>query len=113
MPATSTPEDTSIFNKWSRKFSVVTGLGITEEERLRELEIHQNGVCNRWKKELMNYSGFARRSLSRFVGIFSTRYSRPSRGFHAETARTVRVPGSSKAFELPTVQLRSLWRVRP
>ena len=55
----STPEDTSIFNKWSRKFSVVTGIGITEEERLRELETHQNSVCNRWKKELMNYSGFA------------------------------------------------------
>ena len=70
MSATPTPEDTSIFNKWSRKFSVVTGLGITEEERMRELETHQYGVCNRWKKELMNYSGFARRPLSRLVGIF-------------------------------------------
>lgn len=55
----SIPEDTSTFNKWSRKFSAVTGIGITEEERLRELETHQNSVCNRWKKELMNYSGFA------------------------------------------------------
>ena len=57
--AGSTSEDASIFNKWSRKFSVVTGIGITEEERLRELETHQHDVCNRWKKELMNYSGFA------------------------------------------------------
>lgn len=55
----STPEDASIFNKWSRKFSVVTGIGITEEERLRELEAHQHNVCNQWKKELMNHSGFA------------------------------------------------------
>jgi inner membrane protease ATP23 len=67
MPATlgdtgshpSTSEDTSVFKKWSRKFSVVTGLGITEGERMRELEAHQHSVCNRWKKELMNYSGFA------------------------------------------------------
>jgi len=51
-----TPEDASIFNKWSRKFSVVTGIGITEEERLRELETHQHNMCNRWKRELMNYS---------------------------------------------------------
>ena len=113
MSATPTPEDTNIFSKWSHKFSVVTGLGITEEERLRELEGHQNKVCNRWKKELMNYSGFARRPLSCLVGIFSTRYSRPGRSFYAETARTVRVLGSSEAFELPTVQLRSLWRIRP
>ena len=51
--------DTNIFNKWSRRFSVVTGIGITEEERVRELESHQNGMCNRWKQEIMNYSGFA------------------------------------------------------
>jgi len=55
----STPEDANIFNKWSRKFSVVTGIGITEEDRLRELEAHQHNVCNRWKKELMSHSGFA------------------------------------------------------
>jgi len=55
----TSPGDASVFNKWSRKFSVVTGIGITEEERLRELETHQHNVCNRWKKELMNYSGFA------------------------------------------------------
>lgn len=67
-----TPEDANVFSKWSRKFSVVTGIGITEEERLRELEIHQHNVCNRWKKELMNYSGFARPpSSSLSVGISS------------------------------------------
>jgi len=103
MSVTPTPEDTSIFSKWSRKFSVVTGLGITEEERLRELEGHQNKVCNRWKKELMNYSGFAWCPLSHLLGIFLTRYSRSGRSFHAETARTIRVSGSSEAFELSTV----------
>jgi len=45
--------------------------------------------------------------------ISSTRYSRSGCGFHVETARTVRVLGRSKAFELPTVQLRPLRRVRP
>lgn len=55
----SPTEDKNLFSKWSRKFSVVTGIGITEEERLRELETHHNHACNRWKKELMNYSGFA------------------------------------------------------
>ena len=58
-PQPSADDDTNIFNKWSRKFSVVTGLGITDEDRMREIEAHQSNVCNRWKKELMNYSGFA------------------------------------------------------
>lgn len=79
---------------------------------MRELETHQHTVCNRWKKELMNYSGFARCRLSRLVGMFSTRHPRPGRGFHAETARTIWVLGRSETLELPTVQLRSLWRVR-
>ena len=50
--------------------------------------------------------------LPHLVGIFSTRYSRPGCGFHAEATRTVRVRCHSEAFELPTVQLRPLWRVR-
>ena len=71
----STTDDTSTFNKWSRKFSVVTGIGITEEERLRELENHQNSVCNRWKKELMNYSGFALLPSSSFSrGVLSVQF---------------------------------------
>ena len=100
----STSEDTNIFKKWSRKFSVVTGIGIPEEERLRELETHQNDVCNRWKKELMNYSGFALAAPSSYRrDLINARNSRPGSGFHVETTRTVWMPCRSEAFELPTV----------
>ena len=109
----STPENTNIFSKWSRKFSAVTGIGITEGERLQELEAHQYNVCNRWKKELMNYSGFACLPPPSFVQhSLNTHYSRSGRGFHVETTRTVRLPRLPEAFELSTVQLRSLWWVR-
>jgi hypothetical protein len=84
----SPTDDANFFSKWSRKFSVVTGLGITEGERLRELETHQNNACNRWKKELMNYSGFALPPSSSPFGRdpLNTHNSRPSRSVHAETA---------------------------
>jgi len=46
----------STFQQWRRKFGLVTGLGITEEERLEALQAFQHKTCEKWKKELMNYS---------------------------------------------------------
>ncbi|CAL1694355.1 unnamed protein product [Somion occarium] len=52
----STPSDASIFKKWSRTFSLVTGIGVSEEERLGELQKFHGRTCEKWKKELMHYS---------------------------------------------------------
>ncbi|KAI0081177.1 metalloprotease ATP23 [Panus rudis PR-1116 ss-1] len=54
-PSTSS-SDHSIFNRWSRKFALVTGIGVSEEERLAELQAHHGRTCEKWKRELMNYS---------------------------------------------------------
>lgn len=35
---------------------LVTGLGVTEEERLADLRAHQVGWCEKDKEYLMNYS---------------------------------------------------------
>lgn len=55
-------QDNGTFQRWSRKFSLVTGLGVSEQERLAELQTFQRKTCDKWKKELMSYSGFATRS---------------------------------------------------
>ncbi|KAF5332877.1 hypothetical protein D9611_005285 [Ephemerocybe angulata] len=55
--SSSSPEaPTSAFEKWRRKAMLVTGLGVTEEERMADLREHQTRWCNRDKEYLMNYS---------------------------------------------------------
>ena len=48
----------SIFKRWSKTFGVITGIGMTEEERTAELEAHHGRTCDKWKREMMNYSQY-------------------------------------------------------
>jgi hypothetical protein len=47
------PSENKIFRKWRREFSLLTGYGIDSEERVLTIN-HRN--CERWKKDLLNYS---------------------------------------------------------
>lgn len=47
---------TSAFERWRRKAALVTGLGVTEEERLADLRAFQTRSCEKKKAYLMNYS---------------------------------------------------------
>ncbi|KAF9055724.1 peptidase M76 family-domain-containing protein [Panaeolus papilionaceus] len=47
---------TSAFERWRRKAMLVTGLGVTEEERLADLSQHHVRRCEKEKEYLMNYS---------------------------------------------------------
>lgn len=71
-------QDNGIFQRWSRKFSLVTGLGVSEQERLAELQTFQRKTCDKWKKELMSYSGFATRSGTSRIPMLTTPQARRS-----------------------------------
>lgn len=44
------------FERWRRKAMLVSGLGVTDEERLEDLRQHQIRECEKKKEYLMNYS---------------------------------------------------------
>ncbi|KAG2022427.1 metalloprotease ATP23 [Coprinopsis cinerea AmutBmut pab1-1] len=46
----------SAFERWRRKAMLVTGLGVTEEERLRDLQETHIGWCEKDKEFMLNYS---------------------------------------------------------
>ncbi|KAI0718932.1 peptidase M76 family-domain-containing protein [Cerioporus squamosus] len=56
----STPEpsneDKATFERWRRTFSMITGLGGTQEERAADMEASHHKKCEKWKRELMTYS---------------------------------------------------------
>ncbi|OBZ79176.1 Mitochondrial inner membrane protease ATP23 [Grifola frondosa] len=55
--SSSTPSsDTSTYERWRRRFSLITGLGGTKEERMTDMEEYHRQTCEKWKRELMNYS---------------------------------------------------------
>ena len=56
MNNSSPPEPTSAFERWRRKAALVTGLGVTEEERMADLRAFQTRSCEKTKSYLMNYS---------------------------------------------------------
>jgi len=47
------PSENKVFRKWRREFSLITGYGIDPAERVFTIN-HRN--CERWKKDLLNYS---------------------------------------------------------
>ncbi|KAF8551099.1 hypothetical protein OG21DRAFT_1598597 [Imleria badia] len=52
----SDPGNSTAFQRWLKKAAVLTGIGITPEERQRGFEDEQHVRCEKWKTELMNYS---------------------------------------------------------
>jgi inner membrane protease ATP23 len=52
----SQPEKNNAFERWRRKFALMTGLGGTEAERLHDIEEFQARMCEKRKVYLMNYS---------------------------------------------------------
>jgi len=53
------PEN-SAFERWRRKVSLITGLGVTEEDRMRDMEAFHGSTCEKWKTNLMHYSWWTR-----------------------------------------------------
>jgi inner membrane protease ATP23 len=51
-----TPQAGNAFERWRRKAMLVTGLGVTEDERLENLKYDQIMHCEQKKDYLMNYS---------------------------------------------------------
>ncbi|KAK7462951.1 Mitochondrial inner membrane protease atp23 [Stygiomarasmius scandens] len=51
--SSSTP---SAFERWRKKVMFVTGIGVTHEERMQDLQQLQNRRCEQMKKELMDTS---------------------------------------------------------
>ncbi|KAI0334437.1 hypothetical protein GY45DRAFT_1431638 [Cubamyces sp. BRFM 1775] len=52
----SNSSDLPTFERWRRKFSMITGLGGTPEERTADMEAYHHKTCEKWKRELMTYS---------------------------------------------------------
>ncbi|KAI0778690.1 peptidase M76 family-domain-containing protein [Trametes elegans] len=51
-----TTSDLPTYERWRRKFSMITGLGGTKEERAVDMEAYHHQTCEKWKRELMTYS---------------------------------------------------------
>ncbi|RDX51921.1 hypothetical protein OH76DRAFT_1400822 [Lentinus brumalis] len=49
-------EDQTTFERWRRHFSMITGLGGTQEERAADMEAYHHRMCEKRKRELMTYS---------------------------------------------------------
>lgn len=52
------------YQKWSRRFAEITGVGLSEEERANSLALRQHQTCNKWKNELVNYSQYTILSIA-------------------------------------------------
>jgi mitochondrial inner membrane protease ATP23 len=48
--------ETRAFERWRRKVGLITGLGVTEQERRLDTEEYHGQTCEKWKESLMNYS---------------------------------------------------------
>ncbi|KAK2462891.1 hypothetical protein APHAL10511_005089 [Amanita phalloides] len=55
-PPSGSPEQSPAFASWRRKLALITGLGVSEEDRLQDLRIHQTRNCEKTKEYLKNYS---------------------------------------------------------
>ncbi|KAH9991060.1 metalloprotease ATP23 [Russula vinacea] len=53
LPHQLPPSENKLFRKWRREFSLITGYGIDSAERVFTINRRN---CERWKKELLNYS---------------------------------------------------------
>lgn len=56
--ASSSSSDQTTFNRWRRKFSMITGIGGTKEERATDMDAYHHEMCEKWKKDLMTYSQY-------------------------------------------------------
>ncbi|KAJ8483433.1 hypothetical protein ONZ45_g14610 [Pleurotus djamor] len=55
-PTPPPPGQPSAFERWRRRAALVTGIGVTPEERAKDqLEIHCHG-CEQWKSQLLQFS---------------------------------------------------------
>jgi len=50
------PKPASAFERWRRQAMLVTGLGVSEEERLANLQLSHLEDCEKRKERLMNSS---------------------------------------------------------
>ncbi|KDQ62906.1 hypothetical protein JAAARDRAFT_28877 [Jaapia argillacea MUCL 33604] len=55
-PSDSIPRDDGTFERWRRRFSVITGLGMSEGERALAMDSVHHQNCEKWKMHLMKYS---------------------------------------------------------
>ncbi|KZV71027.1 metalloprotease ATP23 [Peniophora sp. CONT] len=51
--SSSPPKGNAFFRRWQREFSLLTGYGIEEDERVNTINRRN---CERWKRELYHYS---------------------------------------------------------
>jgi inner membrane protease ATP23 len=54
-PNSLPPSENKIFRRWRREFSLLTGYGIDPAERVFTVNRRN---CERWKKDLLNYSAY-------------------------------------------------------
>lgn len=87
LPHQLPPSENKLFRKWRREFSLITGYGIDSAERVFTINRRN---CERWKKELLNYS---------------TSCSRPVLFFFLVRSRVIYIVGPSVQFMLKHLKL--------
>lgn len=90
---------------------LVTGLGVSEEERMRDLRAFQTGSCEKTKEYLMNYSepSFLHENFASCLWV----QFRSSCGVHAKTPQSVWMRGACVKRLLRTLRLDEGGRIQP
>ena len=91
------PSENKIFRKWRREFSLLTGYGIDSEERVFAISRRN---CERWKKDLLNYSTFV---FPLHLYISLTGDVRPTSTVHAQTPQACRCSPHASSHPLLTL----------
>src|ERR1700761_4493377 len=102
----STSEN-KIFKKWRKEFSLLTGYGIDPDERVFTINRRN---CERWKKDLLNYSKYL--VCSHFSVCLRMVY-RPVNTVHAQTSQKCWCKHHASSLPLFAMRSHSFWRFLP
>lgn len=88
-----TGSESTAFERWRRRAALLTGVGGTEEDRLRDIQEFQSQTCDKWKTHLMHYSPWPAPVLlvvaSSLRNLYTSCGARSVGGVHAEASQAV------------------------
>lgn len=110
-PPAESPEQNGAFTRWRRKLALITGLGVTEEERMQDLRLHHLRHCEEKTEYLMNYSQSD--PLLEHIKGPNVFVSRSGCCIHAEASEAVGMRSDAEEHHLCSVRYDASRRIQP
>jgi len=104
-PSGESPEQDGAFARWRKKLTIITGLGVTEEERM-----HHFRHCEEKKEYLMNYSQSD--PLLAHINGPNVFVSRSGCCVHAEASEAVGMRSAAEEHHLCSVRYDACRRIQ-